>query len=237
MQFILKLAVVVVALAASWAYADEAAVRSALQQNFAESTIKSISKTPVHGVMEAVVDGRIFYLTDDGRYLLGGPLIDIKANQNLTQAHLDRINAIPFDSLPLDRAIKRVRGNGSRKIAIFEDPDCPYCRKLEQEMRGIDNLTTYVFLYPIEELHPGSSNKSKAIWCAKDRAKAWDDAMRNGAGSAGPANCANPVEKNVAYGREHDINGTPTMILANGHRLVGAVSRAELEQQLASPAK
>lgn len=237
MQFILKLAVAVVALAASWAHADEAAVRSALQQNFPNDAIKSISKTPVPGVMETVVDGRIFYLTDDGRYLLGGPLIDIKANQNLTQAHLDRINAIPFDSLPLARAIKRVKGNGSRRIAIFEDPDCPYCRKLEQEMRGIDNLTTYVFLYPIEQLHPGSSNKSKAIWCAKDRAKAWDDAMRNGAVPAGPANCANPIEKNIAYGREHGINGTPTMILANGHRLVGAVSRDELEKQLASAAK
>ena len=187
--------------------------------------------------MEAVVDNRIFYLTADGRYLLGGPLIDIKANENLTQAHLDRINAIPFDSLPLDRAIKRVKGDGSRRIAIFEDPDCPYCKKLEQEMQSVDNLTAYIFLYPIEQLHPGASGKSKAIWCARDRIKAWDDAIRTGAAPAGPADCDNPIENNLAYGREHGINGTPTAILANGHRLVGAVSRDELERKLTSAAE
>lgn len=237
MKFFSSVAAVAVALTALLAQADEAAVRGALQQNFPADAIKSIAKTPVPGVLEAVVDNRIFYLTEDGRYLLGGPLIDIKANQNLTQAHLDQINTIPFDSLPLKRAIKIVKGNGSRRLAIFEDPDCPYCKKLEQEMRDIDNLTAYVFLFPIEQLHPGSANKSKAIWCAKDRAKAWDDAMRTGTVPGGAANCANPVEKNIAYGREHGINGTPTMILANGHRLVGAVSRDELEQQLASAAK
>lgn len=237
MKFLSRFTAAILALTVLSAHADEAAVRSALQQNFPGDAIKSIAKTPIPGVVEAVVDGRIFYLTDDGRYLLGGPLIDIKTNQNLTQAHLDRINAIPFDSLLLKRAIKIVKGDGSRRLAIFEDPDCPYCKKLEQEMRGIDNLTTYVFLYPIEQLHPGASSKSKAIWCAKDRAKAWDGAMRAGTVPAGPANCANPVDKNIAYGREHGINGTPTMILANGHRLVGAVSRDELEQQLASAAK
>ncbi len=223
-------------LSVALAHADEAAVRRTLRQNFPENAIKDISGTPAPGVMEAVVGNRIFYLTADGRYLLGGPLIDLEANQNLTQARLQQINAIPFASLPLERAIKRVTGDGSRKVAIFEDSDCPYCKKLEQEMRGIDNLTTYVFLYPIEQLHPGALKKSKAIWCAKDRAMAWDEAMRIGAVPPGPARCADPLQENIAFGHEHGIDGTPTMFLADGRRLVGAVSKAELEKQLAGVA-
>ena len=170
------------------AHADEAAVRATLQKSFQQSPIQAISKSPVPGLIEAVVGSQVLYLTEDGRYLLGGPLFDVKADRNLTEARLEQVNAIPFDSLKLDWAIKRVKGNGARRIAIFEDPDCPYCRVLEQTLTSIDNLTVYVFLFPIDQLHPEAAAKSRAVWCAPDRAKAWDEVMRTGAVPAGAPN-------------------------------------------------
>jgi thiol:disulfide interchange protein DsbC len=215
------------------ARADEAAIRNSLRQQMPENAIGGVTKTPIPGLFEVVVENRIVYVTEDGRYILGGPLIDQKANQNLTKARLDKINAVPFDSLPLDLAIKRVKGNGSRKMAIFEDPDCPYCKKLEQELKGVDNVTVYIFLYPIEEIHPGATDKAQAIWCAKDRVKAWDDVMFAGAAPSKPAGCDTPIAKIVELGRRHRIVGTPTAILADGRRVVGALPRDELEKELA----
>jgi thiol:disulfide interchange protein DsbC len=226
------LSAMAVALATTTARADEAAARAAVQRIFPRSPIQSLSKTPIPGVFEAAVDGQIFYITEDGLYILGGPLLDVKASRNLTEARLEKLNAIPFDSLPLDWAIKRVKGNGSRRIAIFEDPDCPYCKKLEQELKGVDNVTIYVFLFPIEDTHPAAAAKSRAVWCAKDRAKAWDEIMRTGTVPANPADCANPVERIVDFAKQHRITATPTSILADGRRVVGAVPRADLERLL-----
>ncbi len=219
------------------AHADEAAVRATLQRSFPQSPIQSISKSPVPGLVEAVVGGQVLYLTEDGRYLLGGPLFDVKADRNLTEARLEQVNAIPFDSLTLDWAIKRVKGNGARRIAIFEDPDCPYCRVLEQTLTSIDNLTVYVFLFPIDQLHPEAAAKSLAVWCAPDRAKAWDEVMRTGAVPAGTPRCANPMANIAEFAKRHRISGTPTTILADGRRLVGAVPRAQLEWELQRAAK
>lgn len=232
----LFLAIVAAAVTAA-ASADEVAVRAALQRAFPQSPIQSISKTPIPGVLEAAIDGKIFYVTAEGRYILGGPLVDVKANRNLTEARLEQINAIPFGSLPLEWAFKRVKGTGARKIAIFEDPDCPYCKALEQTLAGMDNLTVYVFLYPIEQLHPDAAAKSRAVWCAKDRVKAWDEVMRTGLAPANAVECDNPIAKIINFAKRHGITGTPTTILADGRRLVGAVPRAELEAQLQKAAK
>ena len=232
----LFLAIVAAAVTAAGS-ADEVAVRPTLQRAFPQSPIQDISKTPVPGVLEATIDGQIFYITEDGRYLLGGPLIDTKESRNLTETRLEQINAIPFGSLPLDWAFKRVKGTGARRIAIFEDPDCPYCKALEQTLAGIDNVTVYVFLYPIDQIHPDAAAKSKAVWCAKDRVKAWDDAMRTGTVPAAAADCDNPIAKIADFAKRHRITGTPTTILADGRRLVGAVPRAELEAQLQQAAK
>jgi thiol:disulfide interchange protein DsbC len=222
--------VVVAALVAA-AAADEGAVRATLRRVFPQSPVQSIAATPIPGVLEAAVGGQVLYITEDGRYILGGPLIDFKTNQNLTDARLEKLDAIPFDSLPLDWAIKRVQGKGTRRIAIFEDPDCPYCKKLEDELKGIDDLTIYVLLYPIDEIHPGATAKSKAVWCAKDRLKAWDEVMRTAA-APGTTDCDTPVAKIVAFGRQHRITVTPTTILPDGRRLLGAAPRADLERQL-----
>lgn len=231
------LMVIAVATVATAARSDDAAVRATLQRTFPQSPVQGITKTPVPGVLEAVIEGQVFYITEDGRYILGGPLIDAKANRNLTEARLEQINAIPFDSLPLDWTFKRVKGTGARRIAIFEDPDCPYCKMLEQTLEGMDNLTVYVFLYPIAQIHPDAVAKSKAVWCAKDRVKAWDDAMRSGTVPTGAADCDNPIAKIIDFAKRHRITGTPTTILADGRRLVGAVPRAELEAQLQKAAK
>ena len=231
------LMVIAAATVATVARSDDAAVRATLQRAFPQSPIQGITKTPVPGVLEAAIEGQVYYITEDGRYILGGPLLDAKANRNLTEVRLEQINAIPFNSLPLDWAIKRVKGTGARRIAIFEDPDCPYCKTLEQTLEGIDNLTVYVFLYPIDQIHPDAVAKSKAVWCAKDRVKAWDDAMRTGTVPTGAANCDNPIAKIIDFAKRHRITGTPTTILADGRRLVGAVPRAELEAQLQKAAK
>ena len=233
----MKRMLMAIAAVASVASADEGAVRATLQRTFPQSPIQGISKTPIPGLFEAAIEGRIYYVTEDGRYILGGPLVDAKANQNLTQARLEKINAIPFDSLPLDLAIKRVKGTGAQRLAIFEDPDCPYCKTLEQELQGVDNVTVYVFLFPIDAVHPRAAERSRAVWCAKDRAKAWDDIMRTGAAPANAADCDNPIAKIADFSKRHWITGTPTTFLADGRRLVGSVPRAELEKQLLRAAK
>jgi thiol:disulfide interchange protein DsbC len=227
----------IAALVPALASADEAAIRSLFQKEFPKSTIRSVTPTPVPGISEIVIDGRILYATQDGRYIFAGPLIDVQTQQNLTQERLEKINAIPFDRLPLDLAIKRVKGDGSRKIAIFEDPDCPYCRKLERNLVGIDNLTIYTLLFPIEQIHPGATGKSQAIWCAKDRAKAWDDAMLFDVIPGKSVSCKTPIARIVDFGREHGINATPTIIFASGRRVVGALTTEDLEEELVSSSK
>lgn len=230
------LMIIAAATAVTAARADDTAARATLQRAFPRSPIQGISKTPVPGVLEAAIEGQVFYITEDGRYILGGPLLDVRADRNLTEARLEQINAIPFDSLPLDWAIKRVKGNGARRIAIFEDPDCQYCKVLEQTLARMDNLTVYVFLYPIEQIPPEATARSRAVWCARDRVKAWDEVMRTGIAPAA-ADCDYPIGKIVEFAKRHRITGTPTTILADGRRLVGAVPRTELEAQLQQAAK
>ena len=142
-----------------------------------------------------------------------------------------KLSAIKFDSLPLESAVKIVRGNGSRRIAIFADPNCGYCKRFERETANVTDLTMYVFLYPI--LSPDSAEKSKAIWCAPDRAKAWQDLMLKDALPAGAANCATPIDKLMALGREKRVTGTPTIFFEDGERVPGAMPVAAFEKRLA----
>ncbi|MEO7243747.1 MAG: DsbC family protein [Rubrivivax sp.] len=219
------------------AHADEAAVRSTVQRMFPGSEAPTIAKTPVPGLFEAAVGGQIFYVTEDGGHLIGGPLIDTGTRRNLTETRLAQINKIPFDTLNTRLAITWVKGSGARKLAIFEDPDCPYCKALEKTLKEIDDVTILVFLFPIDQLHPEAAAKSRAVWCAPDRAKAWADVMHAGVVPAGPAKCADPIAEIAAFARRHRINGTPTMVLADGTRLVGAVPRAQLEAELQRASK
>jgi thiol:disulfide interchange protein DsbC len=186
------------------------------------------------------VEGQIFYTDADFNYLIDGSIIDTRSMVNLTggrQRELEekklRQLAFPFDQLPFDMAIKKVKGDGSRKMAVFSDPDCPYCRRLERDLEKVDNVTIYLFLFPIEQLHPKAPAISRAIWCSPDRGKAWDDYMLKGLAPKTAGDCDNPVNKIVAYGQSRKITGTPTIFFTDGKRVPGAIPAEQIEEQLA----
>jgi thiol:disulfide interchange protein DsbC len=194
--------------------------------------IESVRKVPYSNLYEVVVTGgEIIYTDDKASFILVGPLIDLNTKTNVTEQRMSQLNAIDFKSLPLDRAIKIVRGNGSRKIALFEDPNCGYCKRFERDFQGVTDVTAYVFLYPI--LAPDSVDKSKAIWCSADPGKAWIDTMVHDRLPQTAGKCEAPLEKNLAYGHAKNIRGTPTLIFEDGERLPGAVSMPELEKRFA----
>nr|WP_224788875.1 DsbC family protein [Pandoraea terrae] len=199
----------------------------------ADAPVKSVAKTPLPGLYEVAVGGDVIYADEKGAYLIiGGNLIDTKTRQNLTEARQSELNKVDFAKLPLDRAIKYVKGNGSRKIAVFSDPNCPYCKRFEETLKSnINNVTVYTFLFPV--LGPDSTAKSKAIWCASDRLKSWHDWMLDKKVPA-TADCSTPIDQNLALGHQYNVTGTPTIILADGRRLPGAVPAAELEKALSS---
>lgn len=221
------------------AQADDAAVKktaeNALQGVFGNQfKVEAIRKTPALGLYELTVGGEIVYMDEKARYLIMGDIIDIKAKQNLTEERKKTMSGIKFSDLPLDLAIKQVKGNGKRVIATFEDPNCGYCKRLAKELVGISDVTVYTFLYPI--LSQDSVDKSQNIWCAADKAKAWNDWMVNGTAPAA-AKCDNPVQKTLAFGQKLNIRGTPTMFFADGSRAPGYMPAAQLEQALAKAAK
>ena len=235
---ILTLLSCVLLLLSGVACADEASIRAEFSKKYPQANIESITKTPYLGLYEMLVDGEVFYTDSDFSYLIVGSIIETKTRTNLTDARLREIEekklkamAFPFDQLPLELAIKRVKGDGSRKVAIFSDPDCPFCRKLEKEIEKVTDVTMYIFLFPIEQLHPKAPEVSRAIWCASDRLKAWDEYMLKGTAPKS-AKCDNPVDKIVTFGQSKKINGTPTIFFADGKRVPGAIPLERFEEYL-----
>ncbi|MBI3938566.1 MAG: DsbC family protein [Betaproteobacteria bacterium] len=220
-------------LAAGIAGASEA-VRKNFQAKFPQVTVESVTRTPVAGIYEVYAGGQIIYTDENVKYLfLDTTLVDVDAKVNLTRERMQRLSAIKFDALPLDLAFRKVVGNGKRKLGYFADPNCPYCKRFEQqELSKVTDVTVYIFLYPI--LSPDSVAKAKAVWCSKDRVKTWDDWMLRGVAPTGSGNCSTPVEKILAYGRKMNITGTPTLIFADGQRVPGMIPAAQLEQLLAN---
>jgi thiol:disulfide interchange protein DsbC len=218
--------------------ADEASIRAEFSKKYPQANIESITRTPYLGLYEMLVDGEVLYTDPDFNYMIVGSIIDTKTRINLTDVRQREIEdkklkslAFPFDQLPFDLAIKKVKGDGSRKVAVFSDPDCPFCRKLEKEIEKVNNVTIYIFLYPIEQLHPKAPEVSRAIWCAPDRLKAWDEYMLKGVAPKS-AKCDNPVDKIVTYGQSKKINGTPTIFFADGKRVPGAIPVERFEELL-----
>ena len=219
------------------AHANEATIRKVLTGKFPEAKIASIHKTPYSGLYEVYMDGQLVYIDANAQYIFLGDVIDVNKRVNLSQARLASLNAVPVNQLPLKNALKMVKGKGERKLVVFSDADCPFCRKFEEELKKVDNITVYTFLFPIEGLHPKAAQISRQVWCAPDRNKAWEDYMSSGKIPGNDGKCDNPINENIALGNKLNINGTPTIILANGQRIPGMVPAAKLEEMMSRVAK
>lgn len=229
---ILPIALIASTFLAAPAHADEASVKKAMEAKLG-GRISSVVKTPYLGLYEIYTDGQIFYTDEKQSVIIAGALIDGKTMQNHTAERMHKLTAISFSDLPLANAIKQVRGDGKRLLASFEDPNCGYCKRLAKDIAKLDNVTIYTFLYPI--LSPDSLEKSKQIWCAADKARAWNDLMQDGKKLSGQTNCdTSAIAQNVEFGRRLKIHGTPTLIFADGERVPGAVPLDRIEQKLAS---
>lgn len=216
------------------AWADEALIRKNLADRFPNfPAVDEVTKTPIPGVFEVRVNGTdIIYTDAEANHLIQGSILDTKAKTNLTEIRTAKLSAIDFAALPLKDAFTIVRGNGKRKIAVFEDPNCGYCKRYEKEMQKVDNATFYMFLYPI--LGADSVTKSNNLWCAKDKAKAWQDYMVRDIAVATATCDTAAVARNVEFGKKYKITGTPTMFFVDGSRVPGAIDAAQVEKMLAS---
>ena len=221
------------AFASLGAFAQEATIRKNLAERLPKlPPIEEISKTPMEGLYEVRVNqSEIFYTDAQGNFLIQGNLIDVRAQEDLTEKRQAKLTEIDFKDLPIKDAFTIVRGNGKRKVAVFEDPNCGYCKRFERDLTKIDNVTVHVFLYPI--LSQDSADKSRNIWCAKDKGKAFLDWMVKDVTPA-PGNCDTAaLARNLEFGKKNRITGTPTLIFANGARVPGAIGADRVEKLLA----
>ena len=216
-----------------------AAIKETLASRFKDVEIIDVKPSPVPGVYEVFLGDTIVYSNATGDYLFVGNLMDTRTRDNLTSDRLNERNAVSFDTLPLGQAIKVVKGNGKRRMVVFSDPDCPYCKQLERTLAGVNDVTVYNLLYPITSLHPDAANKSHAIWCANDRVSTWTSWMREQKPpKAVSAPCKDdPVNSLQALGRKLRVSSTPTLLFPSGKRVSGALAAEELEPLLnAAPA-
>ena len=233
-QLLAALALGACSLASLSVWADDAAIRKNLAERLPNlPAIDEISKTPMTGLFEVRVNGSdLFYTDAEGNFLIQGSVFDTKARSNLTEVRTNKLSAIDFAALPLKDAFTIVRGNGKRKIAVFEDPNCGYCKRFERDLQKVDNVTISMFLYPI--LGADSVTKSNHLWCAKDKGKAWQDHMVRDTAIATATCDTAAVARNVEFGKKHKITGTPTMFFADGTRVPGAIDAPQIEKMLAS---
>ena len=216
---------------ASVSLADELDVKKAMEAKLG-TKVESVTKAGYFGLYEVYADGAIFY-TDEKltAIMVGGQLVDGKTMRNVTEDRLKKLTAIRFNDLPFERAIKQVRGDGKRVLATFEDPNCGYCKRLAKEIKSLENVTIYTFLYPI--LSEDSVHKSRQIWCSADRSKAWNEWMQEGKAPSAREDCdTSALEKNREFGRKLNITGTPTIFFGDGERVPGAMPLARIEQRL-----
>ena len=234
MKHIIKTALALAALTLTLgAFAQEATIRKNLGERIPQlQKIDEVSKSAMPGLYEVRVNGTdILYTDAEGNFLIQGALIDTKQRRNLTEERIEKLTAVDFNTLPLKDAFTIVRGDGKRKMAVFEDPNCGYCKRFEADLQKVNNVTVHMFLFPI--LGKDSMEKSKNIWCAKDRAKAWNDWMLRDTPPATASCDAAALARNVEFGKKHKITGTPTLIFADGSRVPGAIGAAQMEKFLA----
>jgi len=216
------------------AFADEAAIRKSISERLPDfPKIEEITKTAIPGVYELRIGTDILYTDEQGNHLIEGQLIETKTRTNLTEARISKLTAIDFKTLPLKDAVVWKQGNGDRKLVVFADPNCGYCKKFERDLQSVKDVTVYTFLYAI--LGGDSPQKSQAIWCAKDSSKAWRDWMLKGTAVPDSPQCdTSALQRNVALGRKYRINGTPGLVFEDGKHTPGALNTEAIEKQLAT---
>ncbi|HEY3077736.1 MAG TPA: DsbC family protein [Burkholderiales bacterium] len=228
-------------LVATAAGADETAVRRMMQGKTGGAAIESVQKAPFGDLYEVVLRGpdgvRILYVDSAASVILAGEVIEAKSGRNLTEERQRKLSGIKWSSLPFDSAVTTVRGNGRRKIAVFSDPNCPFCKRFEKDLARLDDITVHIFLFPV--IRPESVAQTKAVWCSKDRAKAWNDLMLRDMQPTAKPDCDTPVDKLVALGRKLGANATPTWFVETGERFSGALALEDIRKTLdeASPPK
>jgi thiol:disulfide interchange protein DsbC len=230
----LMMAVAAAACMAPSAQADEAAIRKNISERLPDfPAIDEVSKTPIPGIYELRIGVEVLYTDELGNHLIEGQLIETKSKANLTEARIAKLTAIDFATLPLKDAIVWKQGSGARKLVIFADPNCGYCKRFEKELQAVKDVTVYTFLYPI--LGGDSPEKSRNIWCAKDSTKAWRDWMLDGTApprTMGQCDSA-ALQRNAAMGKKYRVNGTPALVFEDGKRVPGAMSIEQVEKQFA----
>ena len=231
----------VLALAATLAWpavAQEAAIRKNLAERLPNfPPIDEVTKTPIPGLWEVRIGNDLLYTDEQGNHVIQGTVFDTRAKVNLTEQRIEKLTAIDFDKLAFKDAMVVKQGNGARRLAVFSDPNCPYCKRFERDLLSVKDVTIYTFLYPV--LGPDSNEKSRAIWCSKDVMKTWRAWMIDGVTPPkATGNCDSAaIERNSAFGRKHRINGTPAVLFEDGRRVPGAMPAAEVEKRLAEAAR
>lgn len=228
-----RLLLLPVAFASAAALADEAAIRRILQKRLPTMSVESVARSPFAGLYEVVLDGEIVYTDEKAEYFFGGNIFDIRTlpPRNVTQERTNRLAADAFTKAR-DLAIKRVRGNGARTLFTFEDPNCGYCKSLRRELEKVEDVTIYTFLTPM--LSEDSVRKSVAVWCARDRAQAWEQVLLSGAVPEGEASCPHPLDQIAAITRRFQIKATPAIYLGDGRHIGGMRSARDIEKALAT---
>lgn len=216
------------------AHANQTLLEKNLKKEFPNVPTQVLGPTPFKNIYAVSMADTIIYTDENARYFFIGNLVDYKNRINLTEQNQQQIGQELIKSLPLDQAIKFVKGDGSRTIYVFSDPDCPYCKKLEQNMTNVDNVTLYTFLFPIKSLHPNAENVAKQIWCADKPYEAWEDYMILNKAPTTLAECENPIADNVALGAKLRVTGTPTLFFQDGTRVSGALTSDQINQILSN---
>lgn len=234
MRILLRSSLLLTAMLSALAMADEQSVKRSFEERFPGAEVASVKKEALTGLYEVYAVGQLFYVDEKVSYAIQGNLINAQTRQSLSAERMKVLSEISFNKLPFEQAIKIVKGNGKRQVAVFEDPDCPFCKQLERELQKVNDVTIHVFLYPLEQLHPGATLKSRKIWCAPDRAKAWLAAVNDNTLPEGNGECDTPIANLAKLARAHRITGTPTLIFANNERVAGAIPAARIEQLLGS---
>lgn len=208
-------------------FANVDSVKARLAEQYPNVKISNIQATEMQGLYSAVMDNQVVYVNEQAQHLFVGSMIRLKDHRNLTRDLVMQQNRIDMKQLPLQDAIKTVKGNGQRQLVVFSDPNCPYCKSLDANLEQLNNVTIYTFLYPLKSQ---SIIPSKQVWCSANRAVAWKNLIKYGTVPSAPSNCATPIERNLALGQRLGLAGTPVTIFSNGHKIMGAYPAKEIEK-------